>query len=123
MGGSLAVRRFGVRLLNWVSCVYPPLRGLLFLAGNPYMIFDVYITIISGRNKIPKNKRKSADASSIAYYTKVLFRACRESVGSVGKKLTFPKPIISFYGSFVFCLHSLHSLHSYTFSLSLSLFY
>ena len=54
MGGSLAVRRFGVISLNWVSCVYPPLGGLLFLAGNPYMIFDVYITIISGRNKYLK---------------------------------------------------------------------
>jgi hypothetical protein len=38
-------------LLNWVSYVYPPPRGLLFLTGNPYMILYVYITIISGRNK------------------------------------------------------------------------
>jgi hypothetical protein len=41
-------------LLNWVSCVYPPLGGLLFLAGNPYMILYVYITIIYGRNKYRK---------------------------------------------------------------------
>jgi len=34
--------------------VYPPLGGVLFLAGNPYMIFDVYITISSGRNKYLK---------------------------------------------------------------------
>ncbi len=38
-------------LLNRVSCMYPPLGGLLFLAGNLYMILYVYITIISGRNK------------------------------------------------------------------------
>ena len=46
VGGGLAVRRFWRDLLNWVTSVYPPLGGLLFLAGNPYMIFDVYITIV-----------------------------------------------------------------------------
>ena len=53
----LALRRFGVILLNRVYFapgVYPPLGGLLFLAGNPYMILYVYITIISGRNKYLK---------------------------------------------------------------------
>ena len=53
----LALRRFGVRLLNGVyfePCVYPPLRGVCDFVENPYMIFDVYITIISGRNKYLK---------------------------------------------------------------------
>ena len=34
--------------------VYPPLRGVCDFVENPYMIFDVYITIISGRNKYLK---------------------------------------------------------------------
>jgi hypothetical protein len=53
----LALRRFGVILLNHVyfaPCVYPPLRGVCDFVENPYMIFDVYITIISGRNKYLK---------------------------------------------------------------------
>jgi hypothetical protein len=66
VGGTLAVIERGWRggdpcplgvcrdLLNWVSCVYPPLRGVRDFVGNPYMIFYVYITIISGRNKYLK---------------------------------------------------------------------
>ena len=65
MGGTLASNRFGVicrdlvdwkgtrggdpcplgvcrDLLNWVPCVYPPLGGVLFLAGNPYDILCIY---------------------------------------------------------------------------------
>ena len=34
--------------------MYPPLRGVCDFVENPYMIFDVYITIISGRNKYLK---------------------------------------------------------------------
>ena len=45
-GGNPCLPCNGVISLNWVSYVYPPLGGLLFLAGNPYMIFDVYITIV-----------------------------------------------------------------------------
>jgi hypothetical protein len=29
-------------LTNWVSSVYPPLGGVLFLAGNPYDILCIY---------------------------------------------------------------------------------
>ena len=57
VGGGLALRRFGVRLLNRVyfaPCVYPPLRGVCDLVENPYIILYVYITIISGRNKYLK---------------------------------------------------------------------
>ncbi len=53
----LALRRFGVILLNRVyfaPCVYPPLRGVCDFVENPYVIFDVCITIISGRNKYLK---------------------------------------------------------------------
>ena len=41
VGGSLALRRFGVILLNRVyfaPCVYPPLRGVRDLVENPYII-------------------------------------------------------------------------------------
>jgi hypothetical protein len=44
-------------LLHWVSSVYPPLGGLLFLAGNPYDILCIYYTIISGRNKYRKIRK------------------------------------------------------------------
>jgi hypothetical protein len=57
VGGSLALRRFGVRLLNRVYFaprVYPPPRVVCDFVENPYMIFDVCITIISGRNKYLK---------------------------------------------------------------------
>ena len=57
VGGSLAVRRFGVILLNGVyfePCVYPPPRVVCDFVENPCMIFYVYITIISGRNKYLK---------------------------------------------------------------------
>ncbi len=51
----LTLRRFGVILLNGVYFEpYPPLRGVCDFVENPYMIFDVYITIISGRNKYLK---------------------------------------------------------------------
>ncbi len=57
VGGGLALRRFGVILRNGVyfePCVYPPPRVVCDFVENPYMIFDVYITIISGRNKYRK---------------------------------------------------------------------
>ncbi len=45
-------------LLNWVFLgvfrVSPPLRGVHDFVENPYMIFYVCITIISGRNKYLK---------------------------------------------------------------------
>ncbi len=62
-------------LLNWMSSVYPPLGGLLFLVGNPYMILYVYITIISGRNKylkISKSRQKRLASQAIQ-------RSCKDT--------------------------------------------
>ena len=81
VGGSLAVRRFGVRLLNWVSCVYPPLGGLLFLAGNPYMILYVYITIISGRNKYLKISESRQMRLASHTIQRICLGECRDDVG------------------------------------------
>ena len=78
VGGSLAVRRFGVRLLNRVYFaprVYPPLGGLLFLAGNPYMILYVYITIISGRNKY----LKISESRQMRLASQAIQRSCKET--------------------------------------------
>jgi hypothetical protein len=44
-------------LLNHVyfqPCMCPPLRGVCDFVENPYIIFNVYITITSGRNKYLK---------------------------------------------------------------------
>ena len=43
-------------LLNWVPCVHPPLGGVLFLVGNLYMIFYVYVTIVVVINTKKKAK-------------------------------------------------------------------
>jgi hypothetical protein len=58
-----------------VSYVYPPLGGLLFLAGNPYMILYVYITIIYGRNKY----RKISKSRQMRLASQSIQRSCKET--------------------------------------------
>ena len=59
--------------------MYPPLRGLLFLAGNPYMILYVYITIISGRNKY----LKISESRQMRLASQAIQRSCLGREGSV----------------------------------------
>ncbi len=80
-GGGHAVRSFGGDVLNWVPSVYPPLGGALFLVGNPYMIFYVYITIISGRNKY----RKISKSRQMRLAFQTIQRSYSGSVGGVEK--------------------------------------